>query len=386
MQLSHAAEAQSSRVPKPVSRSAEELLHELQKHQVMLEAQNNELRVALVALEESLERSADLYDLAPVGYCTVSDDGLILQANITVANMLSTVKKALTKQPISRFILKADEDIYCLLRKKLINAGQPQDCELRMVKNDGTQLWVHLAATAAKDGDGAPVMRIALSDVTERKHLEEALNCVVEERQRSMGRELHDSLGQQLAAIGYQLGALEKKLLTSGEMDSASVAAYIAVQAQHAVMQCKQLAQSMLPFELETNGLVAALRAFASRIVNTYEIPCDFVCANEIVIDDTNLALNLYRIAQEAVNNAIRHSGTRQLTISLELEEGLLRLSVCDDGCGFSGVGVRHTAASGMGVRIMQYRAKQFGAILEFLARAGGGTEVRVEVRMVQPC
>lgn len=373
-------------MPKPVSRSAEELLHELQKYQVMLEAQNNELRVALAALEESLERSADLYNLAPVGYFTVSDTGLILQANVTAANMLGTVKKALTKQPISRFIFKADEDIYCLLRKKLVNAGYPQDCELRMVKNDGTQLWAHLAASAAKDGDGAPVIRVTLSDVTERKHLEETLNSVVEERQRSMGRELHDSLGQQIAAIGYQLGALEKKLLASGEVDSASAAAYIAVQAQHAVMQCKQLAQSMLPFELETNGLMAALRAFASRIVNTYEIPCDFICTNEIVIDDASLALNLYRIAQEAVNNAIRHSGARLLTISLGSVEGLIRLTVCDDGCGFSGVGVKHIAVSGMGVKIMQYRAKQFGATLEFLARAGGGTEVRVEVRMVQPC
>lgn len=383
-QLRHAAEAQPSRVQKLGPRSAEELLHELQAHQIELEKQNDALRVTLIAFEESIERYVDLYDQSPVGYCTVNEHSLILQANLTAVTLLGTVREALTNQPISRFIFKADQDIYYLLRKQLGKTNEPQECELRMVKNDGTQFWAHLAATDAKEADGVPVIRIVMSDITERKRLEEALISVAENQQRSIGQELHDSLGQQLAAIAYQSKALEKKLLISRDPDSAGVAASIVAQAQHAVMQCKQLAQSMLPFELETNGLMAALQVFASSIASTYKMACDFVCQNEVIIDDANLALNLYRIAQEAINNAIRHGEAHHLTISLSSEEGLLRLSICDDGCGFADADT--IATSGMGIKIMQYRAKQFGATLSFLSRPEGGTEVRVEMNKALPC
>jgi signal transduction histidine kinase len=216
----------------------------------------------------------------------------------------------------------------------------------------------------------------------ERKLLERTLVSITEEHQRSLGQELHDNLGQQIAAISYQAKALEKKISASGTMEAATVAASIAAQAQTAVMLCKQLAQGLLPFELETNGLVAALQAFSARITATYKITCDFVCKNEIVINDNNHALNLYRIAQEAVNNAIRHGGAQHLIISLALEEGMLRLSICDNGRGFAGVGTKYAATPGMGIKIMQYRARQLGATLEFLRRAEGGMEVRLEMRM----
>ena len=149
----------------------------------------------------------------------------------------------------------------------------------------------------------------------ERKLLEQTLVSIAEEHQRTLGQELHDNLGQQIAAIGYQAKALEKKITASGSSDVATIAAAIAAQAQTAVMQCKQLAQGLLPFELETKGLSAALQAFASRIAATYKIPFDFVCKNDVVINDNNVALNLYRIAQEAANNAIRHGETQHLRI-----------------------------------------------------------------------
>ncbi|MDN5751909.1 MAG: ATP-binding protein [Nitrosospira sp.] len=217
----------------------------------------------------------------------------------------------------------------------------------------------------------------------ERKHLEQRLVSIAEEHQRSIGQELHDNLGQQIAAIGYQAKALEKKIFASGSEDAATVAASIATQAQVAVMHCKQLAQGLLPFELETNGLMAALQAFASRIAITYKITCDFRCKNEILIKDKDIALNLYRIAQEAVNNAIRHGGAQHVTISLALAEDMLSLSICDNGSGFAGIDTKTGATPGMGIKIMHYRAKQLGATLEFLSCPKGGTEVRLEMRMV---
>jgi signal transduction histidine kinase len=215
----------------------------------------------------------------------------------------------------------------------------------------------------------------------ERKRLEQALVSIAEEQQRLIGQELHDNLGQQIASIGYQAKALEKKIAACGSVDAATIAASIASQAQVAVMLCKQIAQGLLPFELETNGLTAALQAFASRIAATYKITCDFVCKNGVIIRDNDSALNLYRITQEAVNNAIRHGGANHLIISLASNEGILRLSICDNGRGFAGTSAKNGMTPGMGIKIMQYRARQFGATLAFLKRPEGGVEVRLEMR-----
>ncbi len=150
-----------------------EVQQTLEAQQVELEMQNEELRTSQEALRISQERYVDLYDFAPVGYCTVSEQGLVLEANLTAATMLGLHRSELVKQPISRFILQEDADIYYLLHKQLGKAGDAQKCELRMMSN-GIQVWVQLSVTAAQD-DGAPVLRIVMNNINERKQAEEAL-------------------------------------------------------------------------------------------------------------------------------------------------------------------------------------------------------------------
>ena len=151
------------------------MLHELQVHQIELELQNEELRRAQVALEESRARYYDLYDLAPVAYVTVSKPGLILEANLTTCTLLGLARSALVGQPFSRFILREDQDPYYLFRQRLFETGEPQVGEIRLAKLDGPPCWVHLAAITARDEGGAPVCRMTLSDITERKQAEETL-------------------------------------------------------------------------------------------------------------------------------------------------------------------------------------------------------------------
>jgi PAS domain S-box-containing protein/putative nucleotidyltransferase with HDIG domain len=152
-----------------------QMLHELQVHQIELEMQNEELRRSQTELDAARSRYFDLYDLAPVGYCSVSEIGLILQANLTAATLLGVARGALVQRPFSGFISKEDQGVYHLLRKQLFETGEPQVCDLRMLKLDGTQFWVHLVATAAQDADGAPVCRVVLTDIDERKHNEHEL-------------------------------------------------------------------------------------------------------------------------------------------------------------------------------------------------------------------
>jgi len=112
------------------------LLHELRVHQIELEMQNEDLRLAHEALEASRARYFDLYDLAPVGYVTVSEQGTILEANLTAAALLGENRGALIKQPITRFILPDDQDIYYRHSKQIFETGQPQVCEMRMQRTD----------------------------------------------------------------------------------------------------------------------------------------------------------------------------------------------------------------------------------------------------------
>ncbi len=157
------------------SEETQQVLHDLRVHQIELEMQNEELRRAQEELAESRDRYADLYDHAPVGYCLLSEKGLILEADLTAANLLDAARGALIKQPITRFILKEDQDIYYHHRKALFDTGEPQVCDLRMVKKDGTAFWTCLEATAGQDVDGAPVCRVVMTDTTERKQAEAAL-------------------------------------------------------------------------------------------------------------------------------------------------------------------------------------------------------------------
>jgi PAS domain S-box-containing protein len=148
------------------------MLHELRVAQIELEAQNQELRAAREQLEVSQAHYFDLYNLAPVGYCTLSVGGAILGANLTVATLLGVVPSALIKRPLYHFIFQEDRDVYHLYRKRL-KSGQPQACELRMVREDGGVFWARLETAKAQDEVGTAVHRIVISDISEQKRAEE---------------------------------------------------------------------------------------------------------------------------------------------------------------------------------------------------------------------
>jgi PAS domain S-box-containing protein len=167
----------------PSSEEMQQTLLDLRVHQIELEMQNEELRRAQAELDASRARYFDLYDLAPVGYVAVSEKGLILEANLTVATLLGVARGALVKQPFARFILAEDQDVFYRHSRQILETGEPRFCDLRMVKIDGEQLWVRLQAAAAQDNDGAPVYRGVLSDITERMRSEEAIKKIHAEAQ-----------------------------------------------------------------------------------------------------------------------------------------------------------------------------------------------------------
>ena len=150
-------------------------MHELRVHQIELEMQNEELRRAQLELDASRERYFDLYDLAPVAYCTVDEHGLILEANIAAATLLGVARSGLVGQRISRFIVKAYQDTYYLYNKRMFTSAEPQAFELQMSKGDYSNFWVSMSATFAHDSNGAPMQRMVLNDVTDAKIMAAAM-------------------------------------------------------------------------------------------------------------------------------------------------------------------------------------------------------------------
>ena len=186
-----ASEANAADTPSPAE--SKRLLHELRVHQIELEMQNEELRQAQDALGASRTRYFELYDLAPVGYLTLNEAGLILEASLTAATLLGVARGALVQQPLTRFILSADQDAYYRHRKQLFETRAPQQCEVRMLRGDAAPLWVALRAAAAQDTDGSPVFRAVMVDITERKQAEQTLRHS-EERFRLLFEQAADSI------------------------------------------------------------------------------------------------------------------------------------------------------------------------------------------------
>ena len=150
-------------------------LHELLVHQIELEMQNEELRQAQAALAASRARYFNLFDMAPVGYVTVSEPGLILESNLAAATLLGQPRGKLVNHRIVHSILSADQDVFYLMRKALLETGDPQSCELRMVRADGAAGWVRMHASLAHDESPAPVFRISLSDISENRRMDQDL-------------------------------------------------------------------------------------------------------------------------------------------------------------------------------------------------------------------
>lgn len=150
-------------------------LHELHVHQIELEVQNENLRQAHVALDASAAQYVELYDLAPVGYLTVNDTGLMVRTNRMAAALLGMAPARLIGQAIKDVIARNDQDIFYLLRKKALETGMSQSQDLQLIKPDGTLFWAHLIATEAKNEDGMAELRVVVTDITDRKCAEFAL-------------------------------------------------------------------------------------------------------------------------------------------------------------------------------------------------------------------
>jgi PAS domain S-box-containing protein len=255
-------------------------------------------------------------------------------------------------------------------------SGVPQLFSWQNRRKDGVLIDAEICLKAIDVGN-REIILTTIRDVTERKQLEmEVLECCSRE-QRRIGQDLHDGLGQNLAGIGCLTKVLEQKL-TAMSLAEAAEAGEIATLVNQTVNQTRDVARGLCPVQLESHGLLAALQELASRTRTLHSVACRFQYDRFILIHDHIVATHLYYVAQEAVTNAIKHGKPQQIFISLSAANGQIILTVKDDGIGFPEVMERHT---GMGLHIMNYRARMMDGFLTVQRDAGGGTCVTCSFR-----
>jgi signal transduction histidine kinase len=212
---------------------------------------------------------------------------------------------------------------------------------------------------------------IIVHNVAQRRSLERDINNAVANEQQRIGREMHDSVGQELTALGLMVNALADRARTNEEESRIinRVSSGLILVQEHV----RALSHSLVPVPVEAKGLFTALRDLAIDTTEKSGISVEFTSAERVEVPNHTIATHLFRIAQEAVNNALTHAHPNHIDIILSKDTAGLRLSIEDDG---SGIRFPTAEGKGMGLLFMQYRAEQIGGLLRICRREGGGTVV----------
>jgi signal transduction histidine kinase len=207
-------------------------------------------------------------------------------------------------------------------------------------------------------------------EIVERVRLEKVILEITERERRAIGHDLHDGLSQHLTGTALVAQALVRRLAAQSPADAAEMQKVVAL-IEKGIEQTRNLAKGLLLAEIERDGLVTALHELASTISEQFRIQCSFTCASPVNLDENGTATHLFRIAEEATRNAVRHGRAQNVDVDLSDSGGSLLLAVRDNGSGLPPPGRR---GDGLGLRIMAHRSAMIGATFSVEAQPSGGT------------
>ncbi len=344
------------------------------QHEEELQQARDELehRVAqrTAELQRAQEHFVKAFHASPDAIILTGMDGLYIDVNPGFQRLSGYSRDEVVGHTSREFELWVNRQDRATVIRLFREQGAVYDFETRFRTKSGTIREVLLSVEPI-ELDGVLCALSIAHDVTERRELERELIEISERERQRIGYDLHDTLGQQLAGVAFLSKVLEQRLAAHNAAE-ATQAAQIVTFVNQAMDQARTLARGLAPFTLETYGLVFALQELAANVESLFHCSCKVSSNHAIHITDHAVAMHLYRIVQEAVNNAVKHGKAPQITITLLVQrEGGMTLIVHDNGVGFPTVGAERP---GMGLRIMHHRARMIGATLKVQSGAPGDT------------
>ena len=330
-------------------------------------------------IQERLQREAalkdryeDLLENANDMVFTHDLSGTITSINKTGERLLQRSRESLLSRKIIDLMA---EDQRAPARQWLDQVVQGADVptsEWDFVNNSGQRVKLEISLRLIEQAGRIVEVEGIARDITERRRLEREILEISTREQRRIGHDLHDGVCQQLAAIAYRADILGDHLQEK-QAPEAAEAERIGNLINETNAQARSVARGLFPVRLEEHGLVLALEELAASASSRYQLTCRFVCETAPANTDSEVQLHLYYIVQEALLNAVNHGKATAVMVTLAADEGRLKLTVEDNGTGFL---ISDKSRSGMGIRIMRYRAKVIGAALDLQSQVGHGTRI----------
>ena len=356
------------------------LLHELEVHQIELEMQNEELRLAV----NIAATATTLYDFAPAGYFTLSSDGSIGQLNLSGAALLGKDRSGLVNSNFRLFITQDTLLIFHDFLSKVFESNSKQVCEVRLIIKGNPSNYVHLEGIISEDGHNCLLTAV---DITDRKNYEkeiiqsrekyELLNQhilrVREEERLHISREIHDELGQSLTALKIDLNWLHDNL--DDQLKSQDKVAKMITITNVTLSQVQRISSELRPGMLDDLGLTSAIKWYCNEFVERTGIKCH-LSLEEPDNEDPEINLVFYRVLQETLTNVARHSKAINVNIRFWHEAELLMLLIEDDGIGISPEIIASNRS--LGLIGMQERARQYGGRVEISGNRNKGTKIAI--------
>ena len=412
------------------------LLHELEVHQIELEMQNAELQKARDELEVALEKYTDLYDFAPVGYFSIDESDVILEANLTGAALLGVERSRLVNRRLLPFVSPTSRPFFLAFLKKVFAGSKYQVCEALLLKEGGGTFWASFRATSAVFPKGARKWcRVAFGDISARKQAEEAqrrlealattnrglnreiarrqtvekalqkseqhqrwllkqsrhmqgqlrhlshqiLHAQEEERKR-ISRELHDEIAQTLVGINVHLAALTREAVDDPRGFQHKIARTQRL-VEKSVDIVHRFARELRPTVLDDLGLIPALHSFMKSFTRRTGVRASLTAFAAVERLDTAKRTVLFRVAQEALTNVARHSHASRVEVSIQELPDCICMKIKDNGKSFD---VERTLHANGGKRLgllgMRERLEMVGGKLAVESAPDKGTTILAQI------
>jgi PAS domain S-box-containing protein len=300
-------------------------------------------------------------------------EGNIISWNLGAERIYGYSEDEAMKMNISRIIPDHKQEEMMSVAERLLKGEIIELLETQRLTRINRVLDISLTATLLKDEKGKPfAITTTERDITERRSLEKEILEITERERALIGQELHDGMGQILTGIAVKCKGLSLKLKGKSS-EGTKDALIISKLANQAIAQTRDLAKMLYPVDIETGGLVSALKMLASNVERTMGITCRFRCDKSVSVKNLVEAKQLYRIVQEAITNAIKHGKAKNINIKLRVAKKGTVLSIRNDGRDFPKLSPR---SKGLGLRIMKYRTDLIGGSIDIRKSDKGGTVV----------